>query len=239
MDCDNLCDGLSGILAVGGDGTVIRSAGYAVPERVPVLGVHFGHLGYLCDFNEDTIFEAIPRLLDEDYETEERMMLSGKLIAADGSAVTGRIRALNDIVITARNGLSVVRIVVSVGGERLYAFNGDGMIFATPTGSTAYNMAANGPIVDPKTRLILMTPLNPHTLSTRSIVLDPSDDIELILEQRAPGVKEEAIVSFDGTQSFMLHPGDKLSVRASTKTTLLLRLTRMNFLERIREKMKN
>mgnify|MGYP003532689830 FL=1 len=152
------------ILTVGGDGTMIRAAMRTIRSNLPILGINKGHLGYLCDLDESNYRKALKRLFADDYEIEERMLLSGRVISADGIPESGFNHALNDIVLTSRNGLQVVHIDINVNGELLSSFNGDGVIFATPTGSTAYNLSAGGPIVDPKTKLILMSPLNAHVV---------------------------------------------------------------------------
>ncbi|MBQ9632041.1 MAG: NAD(+)/NADH kinase, partial [Lachnospiraceae bacterium] len=176
FDRIHVAKGTDCILCVGGDGTLIAVARRTAKSGIPILGINRGHLGYLCDLDEESFYAAIPRLIEGRVEIEERMMLEGKIIGKNGVKV-GPTRALNDIVVSSLNGLQVIHISVFVGDEFLYSFNGDGMIFATPTGSTAYNLSANGPIVDPKTDLILMTPINPHTLNSRSIVIDRRDEV--------------------------------------------------------------
>ena len=124
-------------------------------------------------------------------------------------AMRKEIQALNDIVLCSSAGLQVMHVVVYVNGQYLYAYNCDGVIFATPTGSTAYNLSANGPIVNPMTNLILLTPINPHTLNARSIVLDPYDELVIEIESRREDGTEEAEISFDGNHKRLLHPGEK------------------------------
>ncbi|MCR5451724.1 MAG: NAD(+)/NADH kinase [Lachnospiraceae bacterium] len=234
---DLIAQKADGVISVGGDGTLIRTSQLLVERNLPVTGINYGHLGYLCDYDENTVTEIIPRLIADDFEIEERMMLSARLCGRDGKPVTSRMRALNDVVISSTNTQQVLHMEVCVGNQPLYEFTGDGMIFATPTGSTAYNLSANGPLVDPKTRLILMTPLNPHTLSTRGMVLDASDEMSLTIHSRKKDGTETARVSIDGTKSFTLHTDEKLQVRASHVTTRMIKLNNMSFLERIRRKM--
>ena len=224
------------ILSVGGDGTLIAVAQQTVDSKVPLLGINRGHLGYLCDLDEDTVYDAIPRLLEGKPEIEERMMLEGSIVHADGTRSAAN-RALNDIVVSSLNGLQVIHLSVYVGDEFLYSFNGDGMIFATPTGSTAYNLSANGPIVDPKTDVILMTPINPHTLNSRSIVIDRRDEVALELMPRRSYAKESVAVSFDGGKSEVIRAGERLVVHRASERVRMIRLSRMSFLERIRSKM--
>ena len=224
------------ILSVGGDGTLIAVAQQTVDSGVPLLGINRGHLGYLCDLDEDTVYDAIPSLLENEPDIERRMMLEGYIVRGDGSR-SETIRALNDIVVSSLNGLQVIHLSVYVGDEFLYSFNGDGMIFATPTGSTAYNLSANGPIVDPKTDVILMTPINPHTLNSRSIVIDRRDEVALELMARRGAGHESVAVSFDGGRSLVIRAGERVVVHRAAEKVQMIRLSKMSFLERIRSKM--
>ncbi len=225
------------ILSVGGDGTLIAVAGRTAKTGVPILGINRGHMGYLCELDEESVYGAIPALLEGRFEVEARMMLEGFIQRKEDDRVE-LIRALNDIVVTSQNGLAVIRLSVFVGDEFLYSFTGDGMILATPTGSTAYNLSANGPIVDPKTEVILMTPINPHTLNTRSIVIDRRDEIALEIVPRRNAASDESVaVSFDGAKSVVIRPGERLVARRSSLRARMIKLSKMSFLERIRTKM--
>lgn len=224
------------ILTVGGDGTMIRAAVRTIESGLPLIGINKGHLGYLCDLDENTYQDALKRLINDDFDLEERMLLEGRVVSADGTPVSDEIVAINDIVISSHNGLQVVHLSVDVNGEELTSFNGDGIIFATPTGSTAYNLSASGPIVDPQTSLILMTPLNAHVVGMRSIVLDDTAQVRAHVKRRN---QEElnAVAAFDGTTAITLHDGDSLEVEKSTRTVKFIRLSRINFLDRIRSKL--
>lgn len=224
------------ILTVGGDGTLIRAAQNIFGKNIPMIGINRGHLGYLCDLDEESVYEGIDALLAGEYSIEERMMLTGHLVDKQGN-VGGDIQALNDIVLCSSAGLQVIHVTVYVNGQYLYAYNCDGVIFSTPTGSTAYNLSANGPIVNPKTNLILLTPINPHTLNARSIVLDAYDELVLEIAARRQDTVEEAEVSFDGNHKRLLHPGEKLVVHRAKETTKMIHLKDISFLDRIRNKM--
>ena len=229
-------DGVEAIFTVGGDGTLVRIAQTTVSLNVPLIGVNHGHLGYLCDLNEDNIWTAVDRMFEDDFEIEERMMLDGYVI--DEHDNKSKIEhALNDVVVSSNDGKTVIRLTVYINGEYLYSISGDGMIFATPTGSTAYNLSANGPIVDPKTEAILMTPLNPHTLNSRSIVLDPNDEISVEITPRRHSATEAATILFDGSYPVVIEPGEKLVVKKSSRKTKMIFMSQMNFLERMRNKM--
>lgn len=233
IDVPEWCEG---ILTVGGDGTMIRAAVRTVDSRLPLIGINKGHLGYLCDLDENSYQEALRRLIAGEYELEERMLLSGRVVSEDGTPLSNDIVAVNDIVISSHNGLQVVHLSIDVNDEELTSFNGDGIIFATPTGSTAYNLSASGPIVDPQTSLILMTPLNAHVVGMRSIVLDDTARIRAHVNRRN---QEElnAVAAFDGTTAITLHDGDSVEVWKSGKTVKFVRLSQINFLDRIRSKL--
>ena len=224
------------IVTVGGDGTLVRAAQMTFRSGVPLIGVNHGHLGFLCSLDEDSILSAVDDIMAGRFDIEERMMLSGYVKRRDGSE-TSLESALNDIVVTADDASSVLQYVVYVNGEYLYSIQGDGMIFATPTGSTAYNLSAFGPIVDPKTELILMTPINAHTFFSRSIVLDPEDEIELEIAARRSTTRESGHVTYDGTYPVEMEIGDRLCIRKSDAKTRMIRMSEMNFLERMRRKL--
>ncbi len=231
-----LPDGCECILSFGGDGTLIRAARNTIGSGVPLIGVNGGHLGYLCDLDKATVFEGIDSLFADDYSLEERMMLDGLILDAAGQQLA-EAKALNDFVLSANKGLQVMTVTVYVNGSHLYAYNCDGMIISTPTGSTAYNLSANGPIVNPKTSLILLTPINAHTLNARSIVLDPNDVLEFDISPLRSTYALQGMVSFDGTRQRPIDPGQRLVIRRSASTTTMVHLQDISFLDRIRTKM--
>lgn len=219
------------VITVGGDGTLIRAASRTLGSNVPLLGVNTGHLGYLCDLDKDSVYSAIDRLLSDDFEVEDRMMISGGI---EGEPI--RRCALNDIVIASSNPSQVISLTIHVNGQLLYSFNGDGVILATPTGSTAYNLSAGGPIVDPLTQVILVTPINPHSFNSRSIVFGAEDVIKVGISPRRKHTKENAVVSFDGGHKLSLSADQKIVVKRASDLTRMVRLSEMNFLERLSRK---
>ena len=225
------------IITIGGDGTLVRAAQMTFSSGVPLIGVNHGHLGFLCSLDEDEVIGAIDTIISGEVDIEQRMMLSGYVKREDGTT-TRMESALNDIVISADDATTVLKFTVYVNGEYLYSIQGDGMIFATPTGSTAYNLSAFGPIVDPKTELILMTPINAHTLGARSIVLDPGDKIELEITPRRSNTRESGHVTYDGTYPVEMSVGDKLCIKKSDMKTKMIRLSELSFLERMRKKLR-
>lgn len=220
------------VVVLGGDGTMIRVATRIEHMNIPMIGMNLGHLGYLCELEKDSVFEAIDRLMQDSFSKEERMMLSGKLCETRQER-----SALNDIVIHQTGTLSILILNVYVNGEFLSTFYADGMIVATPTGATGYNLSAGGPIVDPKAQMILLTPINAHNLSARSIVLSGDAVVEIELVRRDLGKEERAAVSFDGDRAMDIVPGQRLVVRSKDSFIRILRLKKESFLEIMRKKM--
>ncbi len=222
------------ILVLGGDGTLIRAARDTVECGVPLIGVNMGTLGYLCELEETSVYEAVDALMQDSYMIEERMMLSGHLPGHPGEPAR---RALNDIVIHRTGALSLVSLSVYVNGLYLNTFKGDGIILSTPTGSTGYNLSAGGPIVDPKAELLLLTPINSHTLSPRSIVIDAQDEIVVELVSRRVQQDETAEVSFDGDHGWLLKAGESIKIQKAGERTKILKFSKISFLEILRKKM--
>jgi NAD+ kinase len=220
------------IFVLGGDGTLIRAATAVEALGIPLIGVNLGTLGYLCELDETTVFPAIDRLMRDDYILEKRMMLCGHREGEDEKRP-----AFNDIVIHRSGDLTILSLIVYVNGEVLYTYHADGIIVATPNGSTGYNMSAGGPIVDPKAQMLLLTPINAHTLNSKSIVLGPEDEIMIEVAPRSYEDKERATVSFDGDTAAELKPGDRFVISKAPNITNICKLNNLSFLELLRRKM--
>lgn len=226
---------IDGVLVLGGDGTLIRAASALVKRKLPLIGVNLGTLGYLCELEEKDAFQAVDLLMEDNCMIERRMMLNGYGIKSGKTAASGV--ALNDIVIHRTGALSVVSLIVYVNGEYLHTFYADGIIIATPTGSTGYNMSAGGPIVDPKANMILITPINAHNLNSRSIVIGAEDEVTVEIGRKRSQKDETVDVSFDGDNAVRLEVGDKFIVRRAEDTALICKLSKESFLEILRRKM--
>lgn len=229
------------IFVLGGDGTLIRAAREAVAYDIPLIGINMGTLGYLCELETgESAFHAIDQVMRDSYIIEERMMLSGRLqpipTSQDGCAQKSYC-ALNDIVFHRTGALSLVSLIVYVNGKYLNTFQGDGIILSTPTGSTGYNMSAGGPIVDPKAKLILLTPINAHIFSPKSIVLDAEDEITIEIGSRRIQKDEMVEVSFDGDTGYRLPVGGRVQICKAEMCTKILKLSEISFLEILRKKM--
>jgi NAD+ kinase len=222
------------VLVLGGDGTLLRAARHMMDRDIPLLGINLGTLGYLAEVESTRIEPALDQLLLDDYTREERMMLSG-IVQQQGHSEENY--ALNDIVISRCGSLQVLTFHIYVNGQFLNSYSADGIIVATPTGSTSYNMSAGGPIVEPGARLLLLTPICPHTLNTRSIILAPEDEIMIEIPEGRDGQIQTVEASFDGSHKVVLKTGDQVSVRKAEKTTGILKLQTESFLAVLHKKM--
>lgn len=231
---EDIVKGTECAIVIGGDGTLIRAASKLVGCDLPLIGLNLGTLGYLCELEERGIFSAINQLMEESYMTEERLMLQGYTIKQNEN--TEKKIALNDVVIHRTGALSIVNLIVSVNGEYLNTFHADGVIISTPTGSTGYSMSAGGPIVDPKAKMILITPINAHNLNAKSIVIGAEDEVVIEIGERRSQKDEMVEVSFDGDNAVKLEVGDKIVVRRADATARICKLSKESFLEILRKK---
>lgn len=221
------------VIVLGGDGTLIQAARDLAEREIPLFGVNMGNLGYLTQISrEEEIISALDELIKDHYSVEQRMMLQGRVIS-EGKTIDEDI-ALNDIVLS-RSGLYMLKFELYVDGELFNDYSADGMIIATPTGSTAYNLSAGGPIAAPESDMIILTPICPHTLNSRSIVLPSKSKITIKIKGRE-GLEES--VGFDGDKMVPLKSGDQIEVEKSEITTALVKLREISFLENIRSKMR-
>lgn len=220
-------------LVLGGDGTMLRAARNMMDSDIPLVGINLGTLGYLAEVESAHVEEALDKLLQGDFIRENRMMLSGRV---EKQEKTQEDYALNDIVISRCGSLQILTFHIYVNGQFLTTYCADGMIVATPTGSTAYNLSAGGPIVRPGAKMILLTPICPHTLNTRSIVFAPEDEIAIEIPRGKDGGLQRMEASFDGSQKITLQTGDKIVVRRADKTIGILKLNTESFLAVLHKK---
>ncbi len=228
------------IIVLGGDGTMIRVANDIVGLGIPLIGINLGTLGYLTEIEQGNIPTAMRKLVSDDYHIEERMMLAGVVVRrGEGpkDAEKDAVSALNDVVLTRRGDFQIIGYRVFVNGQYLNDFYADGIILSTPTGSSGYNLSAGGSIVEPKASLIVLTPVCPHTMSTRSIILSPEDQIEIEVLPPKGEKPVEVEACFDGTGQGILHPGDRVTVFRSLQVTRMIKLSDVGFLEVLHKKM--
>jgi NAD+ kinase len=219
------------VLVLGGDGTLLSvadSIGQSGSD-VPILGVNFGSLGFLTEITRPELFTALTAAVENQIEHDERMMLCGRTRAES------RV-ALNDIVLT-RTALSrMVDLDVTVGDQFVTAVRCDGLIIATPTGSTAYNLSAGGPVVHPAMDAIVLTPIAPHTLTHRPIVIPAEREIRVRAASGNAGA--EVYITFDGQHGFALQEGEEVTVTRTAKPIRLVRAANRNYFEVLRKKLK-
>lgn len=223
------------ILVLGGDGTLLQAAGDTMDLDIPLLGINLGTLGFMAEVEKGNLKQALTALIDGDYHVEERMMLDGQLFH-EGEKVT-EFHALNDIVLTRTGSLKIVSYDIYVNGQFLNSYHADGVIVSTPTGSTGYNMSAGGPLVEPQAKLLLLTPICPHTIGARSIVLSPEDVIEIKVQSGHHGEEQEMEVNFDGSLTRQMCQGDSIKICRSEQVTKFIRLSKVSFLEVLHKKL--
>lgn len=221
------------IIVLGGDGTFLGVARRAAKYGVPLLGVNLGRLGFLAEVEADRIEVCIDRLLRGEYTIEERFMLSAAVNR--GGKQVASFCALNDAVVSGASYKRVVCIDLFVDGQFVDSYAADGMIAATPTGSTAYSLSAGGPIVDSAMEVTIMTPICPHTLSSRPLIL-PKERVATIAFNQDFG--HGCLLTVDGHEGFPLSVGDQIELRAADCRAKLVKLSGMGFYELLRKKIR-
>ena len=223
------------MVVLGGDGTLLHAAGLLGAREVPILGVNLGTLGFLTEMPREKAFEMLAQALDGKLEISRRMMLSVELRAGT-SPQAERIyarAALNDVSI-AKGALGrLARLEVEIDGRHAALYEADGLIIATPTGSTAYSLSAGGPIVYPTVETLLLTPICPHSLTQRPLVLPPGATIEVTLVSEG-----ELFVAVDGTKGPELKPGQQVRIRCAPHRTLILRNPEVDPFDILRAKLR-
>ncbi|MCR4650489.1 MAG: NAD(+)/NADH kinase [Lachnospiraceae bacterium] len=223
------------IIVLGGDGTILQATRDTADINIPILGVNLGTLGFLSEVEVTQLEYAIDRIIAGDYGIRNRIMLSGSVIR--GEEKTELSPALNDISIIRCGTLQIIRFSVFINGEFLCNLSADGIIIATPTGSTGYNMSAGGPIVEPEAELILLTPICAHSFSSRSIVLNAGDEIEILVNNSNAGNGIILEANSDGNDKINLTTGDRIVIRKSEYCSTFIRLNDTNFLQKLQKKM--
>ena len=220
------------LLTLGGDGTMLRAARLLAGRQVPMLGINLGRLGFLTACGVDEMDGAIRRVASGDFQTTRRMMLDVRALDSNGEERQSWT-ALNDAVLHKGGFARVVGLRVSVDGELIAAYSADGLVIATPAGSTAYSLSAGGPIVVPTVESLVVTPISPHTLAIRPVVLPPTSEV-IVQAVNAP---DELLITVDGQVGTSFGPGESLSVRRSDNPVLLVRFAETTFFSRLRRKL--
>ena len=217
------------VISMGGDGTLLRAASHVGGKGIPVIGVNMGRLGFLADVAPDEIGIAIDSLYGGLYSVEEHTALT---VEADGRPLQGPCHALNDIAVLKRDNASMITIHAKVGGESLVTYQADGLIVSTPTGSTAYSLSNGGPIIVPRTGTVCLTPVAPHSLNIRPVVLPDDMEIELSVESRS----HNFLIAVDG-QSEKCAEGTRLVIRKAPYAVKIVKRNGHSYFATLREKM--
>jgi NAD+ kinase len=224
-------DGLKALISLGGDGTLLRAARFLDGADVPIMGVNLGKLGFLTSCRGKDFAKMLPRLAKGQYQTDSRMTLEAMPTGPGNSAKL--LRALNDVVLHKGGFARVLRLKVTVNREEIGTLAADGIVISTPTGSTAYSLSAGGPIVAPTVESILITPVSPHTLAVRPILLPP-DAVITVQPIDAP---QEVLVTVDGQVGTSLGTDQGLTIRSSSQRVKIVRFTGTTFFGRLRRKL--
>ena len=219
------------LVVFGGDGTILRTARLVQERDVPIVGINLGVFGYLTEVNLGEMYSALELILAGNFQIERRMMLDVEINGGEESHRDGAV--LNDVVINRGNLSRIVELETTVDGRYLTTFKADGLIVATPTGSTAYSLAAGGPIVFPELYSIIINPICPHTLTNRPIILPEGVEIKVTLWT----LEEGATVTLDGQVSFTVRSGDTITIRKSRCITTLVSSPHRGYLEILRTKL--
>jgi NAD+ kinase len=220
------------IVVLGGDGTMISTARLTGDREILVLGINYGSLGYLTEFRIEEMFPALETILEGNYEVDRRIMLDVQHLR-DGETI-GSGRVLNDVVINKSALARIIEIEVELNNLFVNSFRSDGLIVSTPTGSTAYNLSAGGPIIYPSMNAVVLTPICPFTLTNRPIVVPDADEIKIKLKNEIEGV----VLTLDGQIGHQIKAGDLVLIRKSKTSFNLVQPSNRNYFDVLRNKLK-
>ena len=220
------------IVTFGGDGTIIRAARDFAEYHLPLLGINLGTLGFLAEVSKDRMAEAFSAMEDGAYLIQEHRLVHGKVMR--DREVIHESGGLNDIVLHSADPMKMIRYELRVNGERLYSYGADGVIVSTPTGSTAYNLSAGGPVAMPSADLIIVTPVNAHTMMQRSLVLPASVTLTIRLEDAS---EDGAVMNFDSDRYGTLRTGDEIVITKGEQKVRFIKFREDSFVEVLRTRM--
>lgn len=224
------------VISIGGDGTLLHAAKDLSALDVVFVGVNKGTLGFLAEISPDNVKEAVDKLLNERFNVESRMMLKGEIIRDNQVVFVSTV--LNDIVIHRGEDMAITSYDVFVNGQLLGTFEADGLILSTPTGSTAYNLSAGGPVARPDSHIIMLTPICPHTLTNRSIIFSQDDEIEVKIGKSRTPHEEKRKAAFDGDGIYNIITNDIIRISKARETTEVAKLDEGSFLQAIKDKLR-
>lgn len=234
IPCDIEC-----AIVLGGDGTILQAARALVQVRIPIIGVNMGTVGFLAETEKEDIDNTLDALLEGRFTLEDRMMLSGQVYRENQPKQFFEALAVNDVAIC-RSGLSrMVHLQIYVNEDLVDVYEADGVVISTPTGSTGYSLSAGGPVVFPKAPVMIITPVSPHSLTARSIVISSEDTVKVKVSRLRNSDKKEAFVTFDGQSGIQLNEGDMIKITKANQTTSLIKIKSVSFFEVLRGKLGN
>jgi NAD+ kinase len=232
VESEKLAAAVDLVLVLGGDGTMIATARMIGDEEVPVLGVNYGSLGYLTEFRIEELYDALEMILADNYRLDKRVMLAVELFRGVDLVTSNRV--LNDVVINKSALARIIEIEAYLNKQFVSSFRADGLIVSTPTGSTAYNLSAGGPIIFPSMNAMVVTPICPFTLSNRPLVVPDDAVIELLMKTD----QEDVSLTLDGQVGFPLMVDDRIVIRKSRTTFNLIQPSNRNYFDVLRDKLR-
>jgi len=228
MEFEHLCKQCDALVTLGGDGTLISTVRRSFIYDIPVLGIYAGNLGFLADVSMDELDSFVKKIANEECRMDERSILEASIVK-NGEKIT--MYAFNDIVLTRPSISNMIHIETLVDGKSFNTYYGDGVIVSTPTGSTAYNLSAGGPVLFPLTHVFSLTPICPHSLTQRPVVLPG----EFSIEMKTP--KNPALIIIDGQDMHELDVGESIHIQLATKTAKLIHREEFNYFDVLKEKL--
>ncbi len=219
------------IIVLGGDGTLLSVARQVVWHQTPILGINLGHLGFLTELELDNMYEGLEKVVKGDYRLEKRLMLEA--VVVKNNMITDNFAALNDIVISKGSFSRIIQLKTYINHSFIETYSADGLIISSPTGSTAYSLSAGGPILSPDVGGMVITPISPHTMNSRSIVISDMEEVKVELV----GDKNDVMLTIDGQQGYRLNAGDIVIVRKAESHTIMIKLKDKNFYDVLRTKL--
>jgi NAD+ kinase len=218
-------------LSIGGDGTLLGVCRRLNKQNIPVCGINIGSFGFLADIELSEIESKLEKILHHVYHIEERLMLAGFVKSGDETRFLGN--AVNDVVVTKGGVARMLHLGLSIDGCRVADYKADGLIVSTATGSTAYSLSAGGPLINPKIKVLLVTPICPHTFNVRPMIIDENEEVCIHIA----AVHQDILVTFDGQESFRLLPGDEVIVRKAVTSAKIVKFEDKNYYQILRTKL--
>src|SRR5262249_34200499 len=220
------------LLVLGGDGTMLNAARLAGERGIPILGVNMGGLGFLTEVRPENLYPSLERVFANDFVLDERLMLRTRIHRRGETVAQGIL--LNDVVISKGTVARMIELKIAIHGRFVTNMRGDGLIVSSPTGSTAYSLSAGGPIIDPAVQSLILTPISPHTLTHRPLIVPGEAELDVTLTSRDDG----AMATLDGQVAVAITQGDTVAIQTSQQRTRLIRFPETNYYDVLRAKLK-